>query len=93
MPNPATIPDIVRTPTGLPTIRWCLEVLEWAGWQHKFTEPAYDSDSGLTHRLYFYIDPNGKQYGLNASGLRQEAEILWMQAQVCAVSLLTTRNP
>ena len=93
MNNPATIPNICRTPKGLPTVKWCLEVLEWAGWQHEFTEPAYDDDTGHTHRVYFLIDPNGKQHGLTAGGLRYEAEIVWVQAQVCAESLLTTRTP
>ena len=93
MNNPATIPAIIRTPKGLPTIRWCLETLEWAGWRYKFTEPAYDSDTGHTYRVYFFIDPQGRDHGLCAGGLRHEAEVLWTQAQVCAASLLTTRTP
>ena len=84
MANLTTIPNICRTTNGLPAVKWCIDTLKWAGWQYEGISPFYDSDTGLTHRLYFHIDPNGRQYGLNASGLRQEAETLWMQAQVCA---------
>jgi hypothetical protein len=51
MKNPATIPMIQRTPTGLPKIKWCIETLKWAGWQYKFTEPAHDSDTGHTYTV------------------------------------------
>ena len=93
MPNPATIPGIVRTPKGLPTVRWCLEALKWAGWQYEGIEPVYDGDTGLTHRLYWFTDPNGKKHGLVAWGLRHEAETVWMNAQIAAASLLTNSNP
>jgi hypothetical protein len=93
MNNPATIPNIVRTPKGLPTVKWCIETLKWAGWQYEGMEPAYDGDTGLTHRLYWFTDPNGKKHGLAAWGLRDEAEQAWMNAQIAAASLLTTRTP
>jgi len=93
MNNPATIPMIQRTPTGLTKIKWCIETLKWAGWQYKLTEPAYDGDTGNTHTVYFFVDPDGKDQGLVAGGLRHEAEWIWMQAQISAAALLTGSTP
>ena len=93
MKNPATIPMIQRTPTGLTKIKWCIETLKWAGWQYKLTEPAYDGDTGNTHTVYFFVDPDGKDQGLVAGGLRHEAEWIWMQAQISAAALLTGSTP
>ena len=93
MKNPATIPMIERTPTGLTKIKWCIETLKWAGWQYKLTEPAYDGDTGNTHTVYFFVDPDGKDQGLVAGGLRHEAEWIWMQAQISAAALLTGSTP
>ena len=63
-----TSPPTLPAPrSGILPVRWCLQVLWWAGWIHERTMNI----SG--YRTYICLDPVGKVNYLTTYGLRQAA--------------------
>ena len=53
--------------SGILPVRWCKEVLWWAGWIHERTMKIGG------YRTYIYLDPVGRVNYLTTYGLRQAA--------------------
>ena len=60
-------PTLPAPRSGILPVRWCLQVLWWAGWIHERTMNI----SG--YRTYICLDPVGKVNYLTTYGLRQAA--------------------
>ena len=64
--------------TVLPTVRWCIRMLEWVGWCYHDTKPF----NGL--RTYYMVDSGGSAVALTTYGLRRAAMEMWLQYGVKA---------
>ena len=64
--------------TVLPTVRWCIKMLEWVGWTHEATT------SMGTWRSYNMIDAAGLPAYMTTYGLRRMAMEMWLQYGVKA---------
>ena len=71
-------PALAYRTTALPTVRWCIAMLEWVGWTHEATT------SMGTWRSYSMIDCDGKPNYLTTYGLRRAALQMWVRYGVTA---------
>jgi len=71
-------PALAYRTTTLPTVRWCIAMLEWVGWTHENTVRF----GGV--RSYSMIDCDGKPNYLTTYGLRRMAMKMWLQYGVKA---------
>ena len=60
-------PTMTAPRSGILPVRWCKEVLWWAGWIHERTMKIGG------YRTYIYLDPVGRVNYLTTYGLRQAA--------------------
>ena len=71
-------PALAYRTTNLPTVRWCIAMLEWVGW-------SYDDTTKINgYRTYLMTDCNGKTSYLTTYGLRRAAMEMWLQYGVKA---------
>ena len=80
-----------HTPTGTPPaypsfagsvpVKWCMDVLVWAGWVHESSRSLPAGPKGNAVRMYAVRDPNGYAFYLTTYGLRQQALKLWLHYQ------------
>ena len=71
-------PALAYRNTALPTVRWCIAMLEWVGW-------SYDDTTKINgYRTYLMTDCDGKTSYLTTYGLRRLALQMWVRYGVTA---------
>jgi len=66
---------------GLPPVKWCTDLLVWAGWVYEGRKTLPTNTAGRSVRMYTVRDCNGYAINLTTYGLRQQALRLWLHYQ------------
>ena len=66
---------------GTPPVKWCIDLLVWAGWVYESNRSLPAGPKGNPVRMYAVRDPNGCGVYLTTYGLRQQALKLWLHYQ------------
>ena len=67
--------------SGIPPVKWCIEMLQWTGWVYESSRSLPAGPKGNAVRMYALRDCNGCGVYLTTYGLRQQALKLWLHYQ------------